>query len=244
MKERPILFSGEMVRAILDGRKTQTRRAMKPQPTVPVSHFRYIGYEKATGRGDWQACDKSGKPIHAFHKSPFVTEIAQCPYGKPGDRLWVRETFGYGARPCPFEGGVDGIEYRADEAYIDDVENLPLYTPPTPEDFCYGDVVGGGWKPSIHMPRWASRIDLEITAIRVERLQDISADDARSEGIQTWIDSFKDGPRYHENGQLDAYPVSAFSRLWKSINGADSWDANPWVWVVEFRVIEPGEVAA
>lgn len=163
MKERPILFSGPMVRAILDGRKTQTRRVVKPRQGM---------------LDDW-----TGLP---------------CPYGKPGDRLWVRET-------CYFEQPHGEVIYRAD---------------PGSEKALDPEFTGLRWRPSIHMPRWASRITLEIVNVRVERLQDIRVDDARAEGVTA------------------KWPVHGFRNLWQSINGFGSWDANPWVWVVEFRNME------
>jgi len=223
MKERPILFSGEMVRAILDGRKTQTRRVVKPQ------RHPY---------GEMLSADQVASEVIG------MTEAVRCPYGQPGDRLYVKETYWAWGR---WETRFDAKKGRDAWHFVDmTLECGKAYQFEQPSPIGTRAGVSPAWhkRPSLFMPRHASRITLEVTAVRVERLQEISTDDARAEGIQTWIDSFKDGPRYHENGQLDAYPVSAFSRLWKSINGADSWDANPWVWVVEFRVIEPGEVAA
>lgn len=208
MKERPILFNGPMVRAILDGRKTQTRRVVKPQPDT-IRH---------------------GKPftVGGLPTSPIV-----CPHGQPGDRLWVRETFGAGARPCPIEGCVEGLEYRADEACIDEIEDLPLYQPEIPDDVECLDRWMGKWTPSIHMPRWASRITLEITDVRVERLQDISEEDAVAEGSRPYQGGWSNGLM----GPF-SHPILAFADLIDSLNGPGTWDANPWVWVMEFRVLE------
>lgn len=187
MTERPILFSGSMVRALLSGQKTQTRRICKPQPASP---FQSVS-------GAWVDMRESG-----------IAAI-RCPYGEPGDRLWVRETWTTSDKVLP---------------WIED-------------PFIYGaDLNENGvtkwaarWKPSIHMPRAASRITLEVTDICIERLQDISTEDARAEGYSTM-----EGPR------------PWFSRIWDEINARDdekssnvSWSANPWVWVVEFRRIEP-----
>ena len=189
MKERPILFSGPMVRAILEGRKTQTRRVIKPQPTSDHGLvFEGIAPGKFGAVSDGE-----------------IT----CPYGTIGDRLWVKET--HHVRDA---GYVDGtgrdIVYKADD-----------------EDFPYG------WTPSIHMPRWASRINLEITGIRVERLQDISEEDAKAEGV---------GVHGGWNADETEYGVNArgpFSRLWDSINAKrHPWASNPWVWVIEFRRAE------
>lgn len=191
MKERPILFSGPMVRAILDGRKTQTRRVVKPQP---FSNEEYRFNFPKPLRGGLLACNYLSSHL--------------CPCGQPGDWLWVRETWCH-----EFEGG---YLYRAD-----DLSGL------APE-FVDGDgnpTGRSGWKPSIHMPRAASRITLEITGVRVERLQEISEDDAIAEGVV---------------GHEEIQPASAYYReLWESINGHGSWDANPWVWVVEFRRFKP-----
>ena len=166
MTERPILFNGPMVRAILDGRKTMTRRIVK-----------------AGTRDDWNA----------------------CPYGVIGDRLWVRETWRcFGGREYEYQQHQPSIIYRADDG-------------PTHNE--------GGWRPSIFMPRWASRITLEITGVRVERLQDISEADAEAEGCTG-----------DHRADRDSDAAQEFRSLWNQINGKRaSWDSNPWVWVVEFR---------
>lgn len=182
MKERPILFSGETVRAILEGRKTQTRRACK---------FRLGQDEVMTELRDGS-----------------LKRTEECsPYGKPGDRLWVRETWAkqeFHTQPLK-------IRYRADH---DDEAGLPW-----------------SWKPSIHMPRWASRINLEITGIRVERVQDISEEDAEAEGVHGC-----DWGHGMDYGGKPCY-CKPFEALWDSINAKRgySWDSNPWVWVVEFK---------
>lgn len=206
MKERPILFSGPMVRAILDGRKTQTRRIMKPQPTYDGFWWSHKGYSCG---GEKQFRD--GLPM-------FVG----CPYGKVGDRLWVRET-------CCSDGW--SVHYLADndhrefgETRYDDVIKLHHYS--------------GGFSrqvPSIHMPRWASRITLEITGVRVERLNEISEADAYSEGV-----NIPSGQSFASNGnpELRNEARCAFQSLWNSINGPESWAANPFVWVIEFKRIE------
>lgn len=209
MKERPIIFNGDMVRALLDGRKTQTRRVIKPQPTLSESTgFNWKGYAYGIG-SNYQGTQRN------FAKN-------QCPYGQPGDRLWVRETWshtGQGVWRVRDAGmAVDGnLIYRASN-----------------------DAAGVGWFPSIHMPRWASRILLEVTDVRVERLQEISEADAEAEGI-TASEKFPDC--YMTPAGDYAAPKVAFQRLWESINGDGSWEANPWVWVVEFRMIHPSEVA-
>ena len=179
MAERPILFSGPMVRALLTGTKTQTRRVAK----------------EFAGRDDLDAI---------LRRFP---EQSGCPYGQPGDRLWVREAhWWFKDEHDPVTGyfppklTIEDVEYRAD-----------------------GDDGRKVWRPSIHMPRWASRITLEITGVRVERLQDISEADAVAEGVYT-------------DPACPAY--DGYRTLWDQINGSGSWDLNPWVWVVEFRQVK------
>ncbi|AZG14967.1 hypothetical protein [Cupriavidus pauculus] len=230
MKERPILFSGAMVRAILDGRKTQTRRVVKPVPDIVHGDIvaRHTPKDMALGR---------------------LGEIIPCPYGAPGDRLWVRETFRFtsdfdGDSPARVgERCIDAgytkpwapIHYEADGERRD---WMWVGTPPA------RDVSPGKTRVSIHMPRWASRITLEITSVLVERLNDCSEEDALAEGV------FKPGP----SGNLPIGPcvervsdgneivycqrgmaTAEYRELWDQINGAGAWAANPWVWVVEFR---------
>jgi len=202
MKERPILFSAPMVRALLNGSKTQTRRVVKPQPT-------YSG-------GAWKCADGSAHQA----SRPSRSLLASCPYGQPGDRLWVRETFHVtkGAQRWP-----DGtILYRAD----------------------HGVDIGGSyidcanWKPSIFMPRAASRITLEVTGVRVERLNDISEADAVTEGVdmqQQVTMPFSQGLEWCTVTMLPRTAREAYMHLWESINGPGSWALNPWVWVVEFK---------
>ena len=203
MKERPILFSAPMVRAILEGRKTQTRRIIKPQPSGANTQKDPYGW-----RWKWVPTDKR-IPICEWGKDTtgWISMLKHCPYGASGDRLWVRETWG----PCD-----GGFCYRAIER-------------PTvkPDD--------GRWHPAIHMPRWASRITLEIEAVRVERLIEITSEDCIAEGVQCREIWTMDGP----SGLPWMQPEGAFRELWESINGARSWDLNPWVWVIQFRRITP-----
>lgn len=203
MKERPILFSAPMVRAILAGTKTQTRRVAK---TVKHPDF---GNAYAPG---------------ALAQEPHSAIERACPYGQPGDRLWVREAFIHEPADYCWEASVSipcrptSTVYRAD---------FPDSKP------------GEGWKPSIHLPRALSRITLEIAGVRVERLQDISEADALAEGIVQLKDGgygLPAGEHYHSADQRQSY----FS-LWEAINGPGSVEANPWVWVVEFpRFQAPG----
>lgn len=215
MKERPILFSGPMVRAILDGRKTQTRRIMKPQPTYDGFWWSHKGYSCG---GEKQFRD--GLPL-----------FAGCPYGAVGDRLWVREA-------CCSDGW--SVHYLADndhrefgETRYDDVIKLHHYS--------------GGFSrqvPSIHMPRWASRITLETTGVRVERLNEISESDAIAEGIESKPQPYGKELDWKYYGWLEKLnqwstcPIRSYESLWNSINGPESWAANPFVWVIEFKRIE------
>lgn len=197
MTEKPILFNGDMVRAILDGRKTQTRRVLKVAP------------------GDWFVDAPTRIKCHALDGGcyGFASENAtyKCPYGKPGDSLWVRETWSGSTESSyiykPSEG--HRIWYRANN-------DRPTWAE-------------GHWKPSIFMPRWASRINLEVRAVRVEQLRNISEADARAEGTNPSI----------VGRDLDHLKYRAgFMALWDSINAKRgySWESNPWVWVVEFSL--------
>ena len=191
-----------MVRALLAGTKTQTRRIAKP--------VRHPDWGNLYSPG---ALVREHEPMHVIHRA--------CPYGQPGDQLWVRETW------LDLQG--TGIERVTGDlgryAYA-------AYTPPGSHgDECRKNY-GLKWSPSIHMPRWASRITLEITGVRVERLHDISAEDAIAEGVRVHED-------HHGKPRGSIYsPVQAYRDLWESINGAGSWEANPWVWVLEFKRVE------
>ena len=202
--ERPILFSAPMVRALLDGTKTQTRRVVKAQP--PAYTFKVSTWHHPDPRPHF----------YAWQKLPHETAMMAdgwcypCPYGAPGDRLWVRETH--------MDLGACYL-YRADA----DAERERTLVAP-----------GQWWRPAIHMPRAASRITLEVTAVRVERLQDISEADAVAEGIErsgecNWRD-YLDHPYNNFTSARRSY-----RSLWESINGPGAWDAKPWVWVVEFK---------
>lgn len=202
MKERPILFSGPMVRALLDGTKTQTRRIGKIQsPEYTELGVEYCEHAtKGTiAQATYRAFPEGGSARWA---------ICECPYGIEGDRLWVKETH------LP---KASGILYRAD---LDSVEAAGI-----------GGMYGG-WKPSIFCRREYSRITLEIVSIRVERLQDISEEDAEAEGIEP-------GERFATGCSQTITFKDCYHLLWEDINGPGSWDANPWVWVVEFKRINP-----
>lgn len=203
MKERPILFSAPMVRALLAGTKTQTRRIVKLAEFGPTT---------ASGDGwDWDFRDRRAR--WNSYTTKQLVESKHNPYGAPGDRLWVREAFTH------ITGNGIRVHYRADGEPTDrDGRVLPT-EPGLPR-----------WRPSIFMRRSESRITLEVTGVRVERLQSINAIDAIREGVvhdarDTW------------DGNV-TYPLVRFRSLWEQINGPKSWDANPWVWVVEFKRID------
>lgn len=223
MKERPILMNGAMVRATMAGIKSQTRRVMKRQPEYPI----VIAGDPHTNRYQ----------IEGGEALTLAVLLRECPYGQPGDRLWVRETWRTdatldGRAPSDFAGWP--VKYEADGAVLGHGAH-------------FGNT-DGKTRVSIHMPRWASRILLEIVSVRVERLNDCSAADARAEGLISYehfwreceyplpdiaYEPFKDGPTRYSD------PVQAYQALWESINGAGSWAANPWVWVVEFKRVTP-----
>ncbi|EKZ6402260.1 morphogenetic protein [Klebsiella aerogenes] len=194
MKERGMIFNGEMVHAILDGRKTQTRRPVK----FPV-HDKNLG------------CELAGNELAGELSAGNYLNSA---FGKQGDRIWVRETW---------------ARYNIDQDSYD-----MAYRATPPEDW----PEEGKWRPSIHMPRWASRILLEITGVRVERLNAISQEDAQDEGMELtgWRPTYSDP----DSGGEVWTPYDNFARLWDSIYGEGSWKVNPWVWVIEFKRVEGG----
>ncbi len=213
MKSRGMIFNAEMVRAILDGRKTQTRRIMKVQPD---SHnFGLLRITDSTKRADigkyhWAESNATGNHVRSA--------LFACPFGQPGDRIWVREAF----RVMGCATDVARLMYKASErnSFTESTRTVPVAS-------CTKQP-SQKWAPSIHMPRWASRILLEITDVRVERLNSISEGDARSEGITPAAGGVEKGWEHRFN----------FRELWMSIYGEDSWQANPWVWVIEFKLVD------
>lgn len=238
IREKGLIFNSEMVRAILDGRKTQTRRIMKVQPENSELGLRRVVESKNgidDGKYFWSQSDATGLKSRS---KPFA-----CPFGTVGDRIWVREAFRVHSRATD----VATLVYKASErnSWTEQTHRVPVAVcnkPATPEK----------WTPSLHMPRWASRILLEITDVRVERLNAISPEDAESEGLErTNFTGFGDEPglpSYPEpdvyfdplKKQWKEYPPEAFAGLWESIYGEGSWQANPWVWVIEFKRVEGG----
>ncbi|MDD1850585.1 hypothetical protein ACNPB1_19830 [Klebsiella pneumoniae] len=215
MKERGMIFNGEMVRAILDGRKTQTRRIIKDCTVGRDQISKFIQIEK--------------KFIGCYPED--VPELIRecCPYGVPGDRIWVREAFRVHSRATD----VATLVYKASErnSWTEQTHRVPVAVcnkPATPEK----------WTPSLHMPRWASRILLEITDVRVEQLNAISQEDAQAEGME--LTGWRPTYSAPDSGGEVMTPYDNFAELWSSIYGADSWRANPWVWVIEFKRVEGG----
>lgn len=225
ISSRPILFNGPMVRALLAGTKTQTRRIMKVQPTNESYRMwqtlSTTGDRRNVGRFHWVKTE--GEPERIVDEGPYF----HCPYGQPGDQLWVREIWRSGLSldkwsPKQIAAAAIDAGYRKHWAPIqfEAGESVNEYVH-TLRDF------GGKWgkkRASIHMPSWASRITLEITGVRVERLQAISNADAKAEGVS-------------KNQCPDWHAISDYLVLWESLNGPGSWALNPWVWVIEFKLV-------
>ena len=238
MRERGILFNDAMVRAILEGRKTQTRRIMKVQPES--AQYGLAKVTSSTMKGDvgkyqWAESNATGLKARSG--------LFRCPFGEVGDRLYVRETFAVlgnedGAPVDWNDNVVKGDEADAARIYRASCEKRPgdyglwsipddAFWKPHTKELKYE----GSWRPSLHMPRWASRITLEITDVRVERLKDITNQDAMAEGVG------------HLYGYAE-YPLTPkdatrrFAELWESQYGEGSWDKNPWVWCISFKRVE------
>jgi len=219
MNEKPILFSSEMVQAILAGRKTQTRRVIEPQPIFDGFYYEYKDIP-------WL---KTGDPL------PFIGHL--CPHGVPGDQLWVRESW----RTVEVDSGLDGVLYKADN-HFQPIEN----TQAAADLWCDAHKNakhGKAWRPSIHMYRWMSRIMLCVVNVRVERLQDISEEDAIAEGLVSWKSEKTDAIHYgiKASDVWEADPRITYKRLWDKVNSdrGYSFESNPWVWVISFKVVKP-----
>lgn len=242
MTERGMIFNGEMVRAILDGRKTQTRRIMKVQPESNQLGLLLITdstKHSDIGKYHWAESYATGNHVRS--------KLFSCPFGAVGERIWVRETWAtLGNEDGCYVDWEDnlckGDERSAARIYRASCEQRPgdyglwsipdnAYWKPHTKEHKFE----GAWRPSIHMPRWASRILLEITDVRVERLNAISEEDARAEGIIDGgcLNCGEPEPCGCANPEPDA--TDAFAYLWQSIYGQENWNANPWVWVISFK---------
>lgn len=240
VKERPILFSGPMVKAILAGNKTQTRRALKASWLDKLEVYK-IGFHAACPPGFVAVRGR-------FPLGEFGDKFLRCPYGQVGDRLWVKETwrklFCADEFPClDCQQCRQAVAFRADETHPENFTSAAGYRK---EEL---------WRPSIFMPRWASRIQLEITEIRVERLNDISEADAKAEGSECCLWLVRDGYEHDVNLSSTAInPVhpshckpdgisyrNGYASIWESINGKNSWNLNPWVWVITFKTSPTNE---
>jgi hypothetical protein len=259
MIERPILFSAEMVRAILDGRKTQTRRVIKPQPPAEAESVCRQLYSQEAPEFDGAWTWWAGKPQKPITRPLF------CPYGQPGDTLWVRESlyiWGFWRKDGLRKNGLPSWRF----------EEVGQRADPDPDLGLIGSahvrhLLKFWLRPSIHMPRWASRITLRITDIRVERLHDVSEDDARAEGCEArpfpepWWQGYRDlgdGQLFHQQAVGDTAPDwmiepkkmpptpwldqsarDGFRSIWMGLHGPGAWDENPWVWVISFERVKP-----
>lgn len=233
MKEIPILYNTPMVQALLGKRKTQTRRIMKPQ-IKDCDHSRYTEAEWKDKPTEWsEASLKIGRAYcgmcgNGVEYSKDYGGI-KCPYGQPGDLLYVRETW--------FPAAITGNEVMVGYHGQDPTHTHEFTTDNI--DFYWKQMDKGHMIPSIHMPKEAARIWLQVESIRVERLQDISEEDAQAEGVKTTEtqlgESYFDYTTGYFNGLLSA--KDSFRTLWKSINGPESWQANPWVWCISFKVL-------
>lgn len=254
-KERPILFSSPMVRALLAGRKTQTRRIIKPQPKIGDDGATLFPWASFWPNGTVHTWDRDGNGGQNWDANEFPNEdrysaalrrtayTNPCRYGKVGNRLWVRETF---CRPTMGDclnrdspAWSHDVEYAADCGRMRHV-NMQGFTTSL-SDF--------RWRPSIHMPKWASRIALEITDVRVQQVRSISHLDAMAEGIvECDIPPDEEGPLrvgympHPDDGKsgLDVSPIHTFQRLWKAIYGDGSWQRNDWIWAITYKRV--GEI--
>jgi hypothetical protein len=212
VKEHPILFSGPMVRAIIEGRKTQTRRVVKPSLGLQSTWLTVEGINRSPRLEMVYTNPDRIYGAQMEHPLGGPLGFVRCPYGQPGDLLWVRET--WGAWPSRMGGvQVDSLRFRADGEYQNEHN-------------------AWRWRPSIHMPRWASRLTLRITDVRVQRVQDITYNECIYEGLTELLTDEQQTDAEHR-----AFGKKCFARLWDSINAKRgySWESNPWVWAISFE---------
>lgn len=219
---KSIILKQHDILALKEGRKTQTRRIVKPQPLPDMTYigFTIDGSKKEIGRFRWAYDDKSQIPENVVYAKPSY---------KVGDLVFVKEAYGtisYDVGDTP----TYDIIYRTNPYYFDQ------HGKPTEEIIKDSELDDGKWFPARRMPLWLSRFTLEITGVRVERLQDISEEDAIAEGVESWLDSLPNDFRKSRGILCDNYHAIQYRQLWQSINGKDSWEANPWVWVLDFIV--------
>jgi hypothetical protein len=227
MKYSPMIMGAESVWGILEGRKTMTRRVVTPQPTgdFEIGMYHPIGVDK--GGEEYPKPERFGIWGDGWD--------IPCPYGQVGDRIWCKETWGIGCRPDPDSGWRDGIKYKADKTYLDGIESFPFRTIENQDLSRYER---NGWNNPRFMPRLASRLTLEITGIRVERVQDITEDDAIAEGCNYKDVKYLNTSLYPPC--FESVSITEYYKLWDSLNAKRGypWHSDPWVWVIEFRRVE------
>lgn len=246
MRERPLIFTAASMHANLAGTKTMTRRLVKaPRITAHPKSAGLIMHD--LGRAWKDEGFGNGEYLHVPFAHPGdgwdeggedCSRRVFCPYGWVGDRLWCKETWRPEELPC----GQDGIRFAADNAFVP-IEN----TPEAADLWVQANRRDGKWRPSIFMPRWASRLSLELTSVRAERLNDLTEEDARAEGIRSftkdgalfkfWPNDPHDGPLKCEWADLPRTARAAYARLWDQINPKHPWGSNCWVWVLTYRPI-------
>ena len=240
MKDKPIIMSAESVRPIFEGRKTQTRRMVSNLDNFGLEFTHVMNVSENDKVAPLYEFSAFGMTSRQCYKGAKLDVQIRSPY-QIGQRLWVRETWGIGCRPHTYSGWVDGVEYKADELFIDDKISLPLNVI---DDRDLSKYESDGWQSPIFMPRWASRLTLEVVGIRCERLQDITEKDAVAEGItERYIAKGGAFTRVskilHEHGEVGTLR-NGYAVEWTNLNAKRGypWDSNPWVWVISFKVVK------
>lgn len=253
--ERPIILKAHEVRGILDGRQTQLRRVVKPSAGLQSTWLTHDKIQKVPHgeiiKGGWQMhhplAEQYTQGVYVQRDSPYGW--IKCPFGQVGERLWCKERFrigAYASDPLPIAGiHPEGLRYYVECEPDTEMAKECHHYYPDEEGYqrirsmvkCYNDECRT--RPSVQMPRWASRILLEIVSVRVERLQDISVSDCKAQGIsaQGFSDA-QDAMIYAWGGEPNAMRIPAFREQWVNDNGRESWASNPWVWVLEFKRVD------